>query len=269
MPGFINLVCDYAPGDLAWSEILSALADEIPADIRLIQTCVDGFDTVATGFTVAQLARRARKSGGTNLLFANCAPRKDNKSARSDNEGEGLVYALLDNGAEVLAVNSGFSLAFVKPNIKRLVATKASAKGSQFRSRDNFPSVLAQCLAKDYTFLAGELALDAVADAPSSVVAYIDSFGNIKTSIRKGNPLLEWLKEGDKVRVTVGDDKVRYATVTNGSFSVPEGELAFAPGSSGYDAPFWELFKRGGSAKVEFGGVKTGTKIEIELPRRG
>lgn len=265
MSGFINLVCDYKdPGDLAWSEILSALADEIPSTVRLIQTCVDGFDTVGTGFTVAQLARRARKSQGSNLLFVNCAPRKDNRGARSDNEGEGLVYAKLDNDAEILAVNSGFSLAFVKPYIKRLVATKASAKGSQFRSRDNFPSVLAKCLAGDYTFLADELTLDAVADAPPSVVAYIDSFGNIKTSIRTGSAVLASLGAGNRVRVIVGD-KVRYATVTGGSFSVPEGELAFAPGSSGYEAPYWELFKRGGSAWSEFGGPKTGTKIEVEI----
>ncbi|MDZ4836983.1 MAG: hypothetical protein SGJ27_24640 [Candidatus Melainabacteria bacterium] len=265
MSGFINLVCDYKdPGDLAWSEILSALADEIPSSVRLIQTCVDSFDTVGTGFTVAQLARRARKSQGSNLLFVNCAPRRDNRSARSDNEGEGLVHVTLDNNAEILAVNSGFSLSFVKPYIKKITATKASAKGSQFRSRDNFPSVLAKCLAGDYGFLGDVLTLDAVPDAPPSAVAYLDSFGNIKTSIRTGSPLLSSLSAGNRVRVIIGNT-VRYATVTGGSFSVPEGELAFAPGSSGYEAPYWELFKRGGSAWSEFGGPKTGSNIEVEL----
>jgi hypothetical protein len=261
---FINLICDYAPGDLAWSEILTALADEIPSNVRLIQTCVGSFDTVATGFTVAQLSRRPRKSQGNNLLFANCAPRKDNSKARNDNEGEGLVYAVLDSGAELLVVNSGYSLSFVKPQIKRLVSTHASAKGSQFRSRDFFPGVIAQCLAGDYSFLDRDLDVGIIADAPPSVVAYIDSFGNCKTSIRKNSALLANLSEGSRVRVIVGD-KVRYATVTNGSFSVPEGEIAFAPGSSGYEAPFWELFKRGGSAWSEFGNPPTGTRISIEV----
>ncbi len=57
---------------------------------------------------------------------------------------------------------------------------------------------------------------------PEAVVAYIDSFGNMKTSIRAGHSMLAPLKEGDRVKVIVGD-KRRYATVTNGSFSVPEG----------------------------------------------
>lgn len=264
MSGHINLICDYAPGDLAWSEILSALADELPSSVRLIPTCVGSFDTIATGFCVAQLARSKRKSQGNNIVFANCAPRKDNRSARSDNEGEGLVYVKLDNDAELLVVNSGHSLSFVKPYIKLLRATKASPRGSQFRSRDNFPEAIGKCLAGDYSFLADPLAVELVQDAPDSVVAYIDSFGNIKTSLRADSALFTGLKEGQRVRVIVGD-KVRYATVTNGSFSVPEGEIAFAPGSSGYEKAYLELFKRGGSAREEFGGPATGTRIEIEL----
>ncbi len=38
MKGCVHLICDYAPGDLAWSEILSALCDELPGKVRLVQT---------------------------------------------------------------------------------------------------------------------------------------------------------------------------------------------------------------------------------------
>jgi hypothetical protein len=60
-------------------------------------------------------------------------------------------------------------------------------------------------------------------------------------------------------------DTLRYATVTGGSFNVPEGDLAFAPGSSGHDKPFWELFKRGGSAWLEFGKPHTGSLVEVSV----
>ncbi len=257
----VHLVCDYAPGDLAWSEILSALAEKLPDSTRFVQTSVNSFDTVSTGFIVAQLGRRPGNAG--HVVFANCAPRKDLKTARTNNEGEGLVYVQLDNGSQLVVVNSGFSLSFVKPYIKKFHATKASASGSQFRSRDNFPGVLAQCLENDTTFLDKELDVSLIPDVPLSVVGYVDSFGNIKTTIRRGDALLAGLKEGDRVSVKIGKN-LRYATVTNGSFSVKEGEIAFAPGSSGYDSPFWELFKRGGSASVEFGGATAGSRITIE-----
>jgi hypothetical protein len=263
MSKFVHLVCDYAPGDLAWAEILSALSDSIPSEVRLFQTSVASFDTVALGFIIAQLAGRTRPlDAPKGIYFGNCAPRKDKATARTDNEGEGLVYAKLKNGSELLVVNSGYSLSFVKPQIEVLHGTVAASKGSQFRSRDYFPGVVARCLNGDLTYRTEALNLDVIPDAPASVVAYIDSFGNLKTSIRSGDASLTTLKEGDRVRVIVGD-KVRFAYVTNGSFNVPEGDIAFAPGSSGYDRPYWELFKRGGSSCLEFGNPLCGTRVEI------
>ncbi len=105
--------------------------------------------------------------------------------------------------------------------------------------------------------------IDSIPEPPASAVGYIDSpFRNLKTSVRTGDPALAKLKVGDRVLVTIGET-IRYATVTEGSFGVPEGELAFAPGSSGHGEPFWELFKRGGSAWAEFGRPATGAKVEI------
>ena len=278
MTKLVHMVCDYAPGDLAWAEIHSALAEELPPDVRIFQTSVQSFDTVALGFIINQLASLPRKSSDPAVYLGNCAPRKDKTAARNDNEGEGLLFARLRNGAQLLVVNSAYSLSFVKEQIEELQSTAAASKGSQFRSRDYFPGVVASCLAAQdwYTiskledsglpgpkpFLTGKVPLSVIPDLPASIVSYVDSFGNLKTSIRSGDALLKERKEGDRMRVTIGKC-TRHATVTNGSFNVPEGELAFAPGSSGYDRPYWELFKRGGSAFSEFGKPGCGSTIDF------
>ena len=57
---------------------------------------------------------------------------------------------------------------------------------------------------------------------------------------------------GQPVIVTI-NGMSRTALFTDGSFSVHEGELAFAPGSSGGEDKFMEIFLRGLSAWKEFG----------------
>ncbi len=59
------------------------------------------------------------------------------------------------------------------------------------------------------------------------------------------------------------------AVVSDGSFSVTEGELALAPGSSGWpmheggDRRFLELFLRGGSAADRLGHPVPGTPVVV------
>ena len=86
------------------------------------------------------------------LVFANTAPRKDRTSARKNNAGEGLVYGVLRNGVELIAVNSGHSLSFVRDDLVELCETIAPDKGSQFRSRDFFPQIVAMVAKGDYDF---------------------------------------------------------------------------------------------------------------------
>ena len=104
---------------------------------------------------------------------------------------------------------------------------------------------------------------DAVAELPPRRVVYVDGYGNLKTS---------WFSApvatGERVAVTIGG-QTALATVTDGTFEVPVGELAFAPGSSGWPrrraAPrrFFELFLRGGSAAERFGHPRAGTTVEV------
>jgi hypothetical protein len=262
MAALVHLICDYAPGDLAWSEVISAVHGHLPDGWQTYLTAVRSFETISTGFTFAQLSLAQKPLRPEKyLVFANCAPRKDITDARRNNEGEGLLYAELSNGVSTLAVNSGYSMSFVKGHIKSLWSVKVDAGGSQFRSRDNFPAVLGQLAHGDLSFKQRELRPDEVIpDAPKQCIGYIDSFGNLKTTIRNDDALVNALQPGQRVRVKV-NDVVRTATVASGSFNVMEGDLAFAPGSSGHDNRYWEFFQRGGSAFSEFRKPHVGEKI--------
>lgn len=265
MTSFLHVICDYAPGDMAWAEVFSALSAKLPANVRMHTTAVHSFDTVSTGFVVGQV------SGGTTelrpenmLVFANCAPRKDRRDPRVNNEGEGLLYGNLRNGVHLLAVNSGHSLSFVRKEILELWSTNVEEHGSQFRSRDFFPRIIAQALLGDFSFLFHKMdALSVIPEEPPEAIGYVDSFGNLKTTFRDGNTFLSSLSEGQRIKVTIGS-VMRAATVATGSFNVMEGDLAFAPGSSGHERRYWELFKRGGSAWDEFAHPAVGTRIKID-----
>lgn len=265
MKCFIHLICDYAPGDLAWSEVCLAMVAKLPSDVGMHFTSVGSFDTIATGFVLAQLVLADKDMRPDNLVvFANCAPRKDKKEARDNNAGEGLMYGLLKNGVRVLAVNSGFSMSFVREQIAELWMVDVEEEGSQFRSRDFFPRALARLINEDSNFKTKLVnPMDVIREYPEAVIGYIDSFGNLKTTIRGNDAFISGLNAGDRIKVRIGT-VVRTATVATGSFNVMEGDLAFAPGSSGHDSRFWEFFQRGGSAAAEFGHPHVGSNIVIE-----
>jgi len=192
MSSFIHLVCDYAQGDLAWAEIIAALSCKLHDDTRIHTTSVHPFDTISTGFILAQLALSGSKLRPANMLvFANTAPRKDRKEARPNNEGEGLLFATLKNGVQVVAVNAGHSLSFIKNDIQELWSTNVAEEGSQFRSRDYFPLAVSKASRSDFSFIKNKLNIaEIIPDAPKEVVGYIDSFGNIKTTMRTGDARL-------------------------------------------------------------------------------
>ena len=114
-----------------------------------------------------------------------------------------------------------------------------------------------EAIAKDDFSLLGEaLKPEQIPDPPSDRVAWIDGYGNIKTTIPASTINLE---PQTKVVIRIGD-VVSDAVYSDGSFDVPEGTLAFAPGSSGWSTlqggePVrgMELFLRGGSAWERFG----------------
>jgi len=258
----VHLIADYGSGDLAFAEVHQRLAQLIP-DVQVVPVAVEPFDTLAAGFCVAQLALNAGPRG--RVVMHNVAPRRDEHGPREDNAGEPFMALRAPNDVLVVGPNAGFSLAFVAAHINSAARLPVPDAGSQFRSRDFLPEAVADLVAtRDRGDLPGTpVDLADVPPAPENVIAYIDGYGNIKTTWTRPPAGL-----GERVTVRIGDATAT-AIVTDGTFAVAEGELAFAPGSSGWDTGdgvqvrFFELLLRGASAAERFGAPRTGTPIKV------
>lgn len=262
----VFVVADYGGiHDLAFAEVTQRLYTECaPLPIAVQNFAVPAFDTVATGFVLAQLALNSRL-GSTQKFFVNTAPRKDDLAARTNNAGEGFVYARLQNGIEVCAVNSGYSLSFIKDAAVEIRLIKCEVAGSQFRSRDIFPAAFASVLKGDQAILGDDIR-HTVPAAPENVLGYTDGYGNLKCLI---DPAFLTSHRGQTLIVTL-NGHAQAVKVADGIFGVADGEFCFSHGSSGWTLPdgrvkrFCEIVCRGGSAASVFGYPKGGAPIVIK-----
>ena len=254
----IHMIADYGHGDLAFAEVRQRLALFVP-EAEVFLTPVPAFDTVSAGFCAAQLA--CTEGPGHRIVYTNVAPRADRPDPRQDNEGERLVAAVLPSGVVVVGVNSGHSFSFLGDEAAvREVAVPES--GSQFRSRDLFPPVVAGLARGDLGALGAALAGDRIPPPPERAVAYVDGYGNLKTTWSA--PPVE---SGQRVEIVAGEATAE-AVVSDGTFAVRQGEMSFAPGSSGWATAggrrqFYEVLLRGGSAAERLGRPRAGDPLDV------
>jgi hypothetical protein len=258
----IHVIADYGPGDLAFTEVAQRIKLHLP-DAEPLYTPVPAFATLAAGFCAAQLG--LNPAPPNTLIYHNVAPRKDDEEARAGNEGERLAFARLPTGVRVVGVNAGYAFSFVRDAAEELRWISVPAGGSQFRSRDLFPEAAGEIVAGSTVTLAGEIEPSAIPDVPMDRVAYADGYGNLKTTAEHDALATS---SGTRLRIRIGETE-REAIVSDGTFEVVEGELAFAPGSSGWpradgeEVRWRELFLRGGSAWEVFGRPDVGARLEI------
>lgn len=256
----VHIIADYGMGDLAFAEVAQRIKLHLP-DAEPLPVPVPPFCTLAAGFCIAQLGLNPAPPG--TLIYHNVAPRDDDQTARSGNAGERLAYAHLPTGVSVIGVNAGYALSFIKDSAAKLRWAASPAEGSQFRSRDVFPQAAAAIAMRTPTALGDEIDANSVPPPPSSVIAYVDGYGNLKTTLPYEAKLV---RPGMRIRLCI-NDREREATVSDGAFAVQHGELAFAPGSSGWptrhgDRVRWiEIFLRGGNAWDLFGRPAIGSGI--------
>lgn len=179
--------------------------------------------------------------------------------------GERLAFARLPTGVRVIGVNAGYTFAFVREATEELRWAAVAAEGSQFRSRDLFPQTAAAIALGRPEALAEQLHQTDIPGIPARCIAYIDGYGNLKTTIRLSD---SQVRSGSIISVRIGAIE-REAIASDGSFAVEPGRLAFAPGSSGWRYPrdgetrWMELFLRGGSAWETFERPAVGELIQI------
>ena len=263
----VHLLADFGANDLAFAEVAQALLTRLPS-AQVVATTVRPFDTLAAGFVAAQLAAAPAPAG--SLMLLNVAPRRDDSRPRVDNDGERLLLAVMPSGMQVLGVDAGNAFSFLAEAATELRAVDWPTKGSQFRSRDLFPEALALLHAGSLPVLGAAQGQAAVPAVPEGRVAYVDGFGNIKTTLRWETALAR--RAGEELEVAVGGVRHR-ARVVAGSFGVAEGELALAPGSSGYrlarggpPVRWVELFLRGGSAARALSVTGSGAEVLLLTP---
>lgn len=252
----IVVIADYGTGDPAFTEVLLKLSQLIP-DAKILPQSTPPFSTVNTGFWISQLALTPDLSNV--YIFSNTAPRKNDDTAQTNNKGEKLMYAKLQNGFEIIAVNAGYVFSFVKPDIADFKEVKVANEGSQFRSRDFYPKAVAQMVTGDTSYQGESQDTSMIPAPPSSVIASIDGYGNLKTSIRSSTVRFT---PGQRVKVAIGSES-QDGIYTDGVFNVPQGKLSFAPGSTGHSDRFMELFVRGSSAWKVFNMPKVEEAVTI------
>ena len=254
----VHLIADYGHGDLAFAEVRQRLATLLPT-AEVFATPVPPFDTVSAGFCAAQLALGDQP--GERIIYTNVAPRADRGDPRPGNQGERLVAAICTNGVIVVGVNAQHSFSFLRSEASVRHVDVGDA-GSQFRSRDLFPTVVARLARGDLDALGPELDGDLIPPPPERAVAYVDGYGNLKTTWTEAPAEI-----GHQVEVAVGD-ATAVATVTDGAFAVGEGEMSFAPGSSGWESAagsrrFYEVLLRGASAAERLGRPGAGDPVTV------
>ena len=258
----VHIIADYGQGDLAFAEVVQRIKMFLP-DAEPVLTPVPAFSTLAAGFCVAQLGLNEAPTG--TIIYHNVAPREDEKTVREENAGERLAFARLPNGVRVVGVNAGNAFSFVRDAAEEIRWASVPAEGSQFRSRDLFPQAAGAIILGQPDALGEEIDRRQIPDVPANRIAYIDGYGNLKTTIKAGD---SGAKSGERVRIRIGE-RVQEAMASDGSFAVEHGQLAFAPGSSGWqiaegeETRWMEIFLRGANACEAFGRPAIGEIIEI------
>jgi hypothetical protein len=262
MTMLVHIVADYGHGDLAFAEVVQRLKYYLP-DAEPMLTTVPPFSTLAAGFCIAQLGLNEAPAG--TIIYHNVAPRMDDPEVRVGNAGERLAFARLPTGVRVIGVNAGYTFAFVCEAAEELRWAAVAAEGSQFRSRDLFPQAAAAIALGRPEAVAEPLPRTDVPEVPAYRIAYVDGYGNLKTTIRLSESPV---RSGSVIRVRIGRAE-REAVASDGSFAVEPGRLAFAPGSSGWRYPrdgetrWMELFLRGGSAWDTFDRPTVGEAVRL------
>lgn len=255
-PIIIQLIADYGIGDPAFAEVIQKLTF-LDRHIRVHEISVPAFSTIATGIWIAQFSLVNAFPG--LMVYSNTAPRKVLPHFDEKTDGGRLVYTRLEDGASVIAVNSGYALSFIKNKIQKLHAVNVANVGSQFRSRDFYPDAVVAIANGDLRLVGDEIAVTSIPDPPKNKIGFVDGYGNLKTTMRHSESTYG---VGTRIKITV-NGVTKEGVVADETYKIEDGDVSWAPGSTGGTDRFMEIWVRGGSAWDMFSKPKVEEEFVI------
>lgn len=265
----LTVIADWANDDLSKKEFTSALLGElVEQGSPRIDFVGSHHSSIHTTFLASQVVQTEERLGipDRNVIFLNTDTREHTNDNIRHAEGSLFIIAILYSKLIVCGPNASYSFSFIKDQIQQLFVYNGIEKGSQFRSRDLFPKVIARLLEEKQDDLQlEEMELTNIPDLTGYFVGHIDNYGNIKTTVPSS--VLSSKLHGDSINVTIGK-ATQKAFYTHNLFGEKQGILVIAPGSSGKEKDrFLELSVRIGpdykSAADHFNHPKPGTEIRI------
>jgi S-adenosylmethionine hydrolase len=229
----IEVIADYGGGhttDHAFSEVRNHfLRFDTKYKIRSItEHPVDAFSTLETGFWIAQEGLHSEHPD--LVIFSNTAPRGDIQWYGERRQA--FVCGLLDNGIPVFAVDAIYNLSFVKHRLLGLWEINVTNEGTQFRSRDQYPEATMDILNGNTDRIGKEISIKDILEVPSFMIASIDGYGNLKTTIKKEH-LSSSLLQSPVLRVTINGISQLVLNTLVQSIKTKTGDLCMVVGSSG------------------------------------
>lgn len=252
----LTLIADYGNDPLspteAWTAIQGYLKDFHGSQITVVNSYPS---TIHTAFLLNQLVQTEERYGipHETVFFINTDPRIEDTTAVKHAEGAKGVIVKLASGATIIGPNAGYCLSLIKEKIEKVYSYDGLEKGSQFRSRDLYPKVVAYLMDyMDDDLELVEVSLNLIPTLKGSFVGHIDNYGNIKTTVKHSDFKGKY-EYGDHVELSIGGTTQKAHYVEN-LFGGSVGELVVYPGSSGNpDDNFLEI-----SAWSHFGDSKDG-----------
>ncbi|GIW63307.1 MAG: hypothetical protein KatS3mg091_109 [Patescibacteria group bacterium] len=241
------VIADWAEDTLAQQEVKIAIDGFLDtnnlADISFVSSQPSTFHTA---FLLLQLTNTVERYGNpqNTVFFINTDFRNHTDTGVRLSHGAKGVIALLTSGTYVIGPNSGYSFSLVKDKVQRLFYYPPLDKGSQFRSRDNYPRIISALLeSQEQKFELEEIDVNYIPEIRGFRVGHIDNYGNIKTTITaddfKGKANLN-----QQIIIEINGIKQK-AVFTDNMFGQEPNKLVIFPGSSGKpDNPFLEIAVR-------------------------
>lgn len=259
----ITIIADYND-DLAFNEVISNFQKNDPAQLftyRILN--IPPFNTLATGFVISQLALHGQHEN--LVIMSNTAPRT-NKHINipwHGHEDQPFLLSLipLANSDKkfipVFFVHSGFAGSFLKDKSIGFWKVNITNRGTQFRSRDIYAQAVTDYIYNKNDIIGEKIDPQTIPDIPANHIAWIDGYGNIKTTTRKS----QWpddLKDKQEINITISNgNNIMHSSPVQNRISIKgsheDGKTYIQPGSSGgSENPLLEIITVMGSAAKKF-----------------